>query len=192
MANNKIVLQSGEVLLDLSNDTVEESSVLKGYVYHDKTGEQKTGSCAYTVDASVATAKASELLEGAKAAVGTEIITGTMPNRGGVSGEISERDGEYVVPQGFHDGSGKVVIAEAERAKLIAGNIKQGVTILGVEGSHSGADAITAHAKEVAPSFVEQTILPDSGYDYLSQVKVKAIAVTYADNAAGGQTVTIG
>ena len=192
MANNKIVLQSGEVLIDLSNDTAEAGVVLKGYSFHDKSGEKKNGACAFTVDASGANAKASEILEGVKAAVGSEMLTGSMPNRGGVSGEISAKDGEYVIQQGAHDGSGKVAIAAAEKAKLIPGNIKQGVTILGVVGSHQGGTTVTAHAKEVAPSFVEQTVLPDSGYDYLSQVKVKAIAVTYADNSAGGQTVTIG
>lgn len=192
MANNKIVLQSGEVLIDLSQDTAEDSVVLAGYTYHDKTGEQKTGTCTFTVDASEANANASEILEGKKAAVGKEVLTGTMPNRGGVSGEIATRDGEYIIPQGAHDGSGKVVIASDEKAKLIPGNIKQGVTILGIEGSHDGAASVTAHAKEVTPAFTTQTVLPDAGYDYLAQVTVRAIPVTYTDNAAGGQTVTIG
>lgn len=191
MANNKIVLQTGEVLIDLSNDTAEESVVLKGFTLHDKTGEQKTGTCTFTVDASEANANASEILEGKKAAVGKEVLTGTMPNRGGVTGEISERDGSFVIPQGAHDGSGKVVISEMEKAKLIPGNIKQGVTILGVVGEHEGSSAVTAEAKEVTPSFAEQTVLPTAA-DYLSQVTVKAIPVTYTDNAAGGQTVTIG
>ena len=192
MANNKIVLQTGEVLIDLSNDTAGANAVLKGYTFHDRTGEQKNGACAYTVDASGATAKASEILEGVKAAVGSNIIVGTMPNRGGVTGEISTRDGAYVIQQGLHDGSGKVAISGAEKAKLIPGNIKQGVTILGVVGEHQGGTTVTAHAKEATPSFSEQTILPDAGYDYLSQVKIKAIPVTYADNSAGGTTVTIG
>ena len=37
-----------------------------------------------------------------------------------------------------------------------------------------------------------QTVLPDEGYDYLSQVSVAAIPVNYSDNSAGGQTCTIG
>ena len=192
MATNKVVLQTGEVLIDLSNDTAEESAVLAGYKFHDKTGEQKSGACTYTVDASEANANASEILEGVKAAVGKEIIVGTLPARGGVTGTITERDGEFVIPQGAHDGSGKVTIAESERAKIVSGNIKQGVTILGVTGSHSGASEITVQAKEATPSFTDQTIVPDDDYDYLSQVTVKAIKLTYTDNAAGGQTVTIG
>lgn len=191
MATNKVVLQTGEVLIDLTNDTVEESVVLTGYKFHDKTGEQKSGACTYTVDASEATAKASEMLEGVKAAVGKEIIVGTMPKRDGVTGEIAERDAEYVIPQGAHDGSGKVSIAAAERAKIIPGNIKAGVNVLGVVGEFSGAEASTAEAKTVEPTFADQVVLPDSA-DYLSQVTVKAIKVTYTDNAAGGKTVTIG
>lgn len=191
MANNKVVLQTGEVLIDLSNDTVEEAHVLNGYKFHDRSGETKTGTCKYTVDASEATAKASDILDGVKAAVGTEIVTGTMPNRGGAVGTITTKDQEYVIQQGAHDGSGKVSIADTERSKLIPANIKQGITILGVVGDHVGASSVTAEAKEVRPTFAEQVVLPDNA-DYLSQVTVKAISVTYTDNASGGQTVTIG
>lgn len=191
MANNKVVLQSGEVLIDLSQDTAEDPTVLAGYTFHDKTGEQKSGTCTFTVDASGANVNPSEILEGKKAGVGSEIVTGTMPNRGGVSLELSTRDGEVVIPQGHHDGSGKVSISASEKAKLIPSNIKQGVTVLGVVGEHQGGSTVTAEAKEVTPTFAEQTVLPD-GADYLSQVTVKAIPVTYTENAAGGQTVTIG
>ena len=65
-------------------------------------------------------------------------ITGTMPNNGAVSGSIATKNGQYTVPQGFHNGSGKVGIASAEKAKLIPGNIKSGVKVLGVTGSYSG------------------------------------------------------
>ena len=37
-----------------------------------------------------------------------------------------------------------------------------------------------------------QTILPDEGYDYLSEVVIAAVPYTSAANAAGGMTVTIG
>jgi hypothetical protein len=37
-----------------------------------------------------------------------------MPNRGAVTGTISTVAGEYTVPQGYHDGSGKVAIAVTE------------------------------------------------------------------------------
>ena len=138
------------------------------------------------------TVSAGKLLKGVTAHDKTgAAITGTMPNKGAVSGSIATKDGQYTVPQGFHDGSGKVGIASTEKAKLIPGNIKSGVEVLGVTGSYSG-ESINAQTKSVTPSFTQQVLQPDDGYDYLSTVTVAAIPVAYADNAAGGRTVTIG
>lgn len=89
-------------------------------------------------------------------------------------------------------GGGKASILSTEKAKIIAANIKQGITILGVTGTLEPSSSITVQAKTVTPSKNEQTILPDASYDYLSQVTVKAIPYVEAENAAGGTTVTIG
>ena len=119
-------------------------------------------------------------------------LTGTMPNNGAVTGSIATKAQQYTVPQGYHDGSGKVSISSTEQAKIIAGNIKSGVTILGVEGTYSG-EAVTAGAVNVTPYLTAQTVLPSSiSKDYISQVNVAAITITESDNAAGGKTVTIG
>lgn len=119
------------------------------------------------------------------------VITGTMPNNGAVTGEITEKETDYTVPLGFHDGSGKVGIATAEKEKIVAGNIKQGVTILGVEGTYSG-NGVNLQAKTVTPSKNAQTVQADPGYDALSAVTVNAIPYTETENAAGGKTATIG
>ena len=84
-----------------------------------------------------------------------------------------------------------MTISPTEQDKLIAGNIKSGVTILGVVGSYTGA-AIKAQSKNATPTTSQQTIQPDSGYDYLSSVVVAAIPYAEAANDAGGTTVTIG
>ena len=71
-------------------------------------------------------------------------------------------------------------------------NIRNGVTILGVTGSMSTTEGAKPQAKTVTPTTEEQVVIPDSGYNYLSQVTVAAIPYVESDNAAGGKTVTIG
>lgn len=188
--NNKIVKSDGTVLIDLTGDDVRPEYVDKGIIFHDKSGATKTGTSTKTVDASEATAEAAEVLIGKTFGKGSAIQTGTMPDNSGTNVEISDKNGA-AIPKGFTDGASKAVIAAAELAKLIPGNIKEGVTLLGVQGGY-GADDISAQAKEVTPTFTDQQISPDAGYSFLSSVLVKAIPITYTDNDAGGVTVTIG
>lgn len=189
---NKVALSNGTVLIDLTADTVDEEHLLSGITAHDKSGAAITGACTFDSDTSGDTAAVAEILSGKTAHARCAKLTGTMKNNGAVSGSISTVAGEYVIPQGYHDGSGKVSIPAAEQAKLVAKNIREGVTILGVLGTMSGSENEKKQSKTVTPTFAEQTILPDADYTCLSQVKVAAIPVVYSDNAAGGQTVTIG
>lgn len=189
--NNKIVLGDGTVLIDLSGDTADAAHVLRGYTFHDKSGAPVTGTNTFDADTSDDTAAVAEILAGKTAHARGAKLVGTMPNNGAVSGSISAKDEQYTVPQGFHDGSGKIGISTTEKGKIIPGNIKAGVVLLGVTGSYGG-ESINAQAKNATPSFTQQTIQPDDGYDYLSAVTIAAIPVAYADNAAGGRTVTIG
>lgn len=192
--NNKIVLSDGTVLIDLTQDTITPDKLAKNITAHDKSGAPITGTNTYDADTSDATASASEILNTKTAYVNGVKVTGSMPNRGAVSGTISTKAEEYTVPQGYHDGSGKVGIASTEQAKIVAENIRQGITILGVEGSMSGTEEVNAETKSVTPTFAQQVITPDTtqGYNYIAQVTVAAIPVAYSDNAAGGKTVTIG
>jgi hypothetical protein len=192
MANSKIVLGNGEVLIDLTADTVKEDKILKGYTAHGADGEVMTGTCAYDSDTQDANATDDEILAGKTAYVKGTKKTGTMKNNGAVAGTISSKDEQYTVTQGFHDGSGKVGIAAAEREKIIPGNIRDGVTILGVKGTMSSSEGVKPQSKEVTPSFEPQVVLPSTGYTHLSQVTVAAIPVSVTDNSAGGKTVTIG
>ena len=118
-------------------------------------------------------------------------LTGTMPNRGAINEIISVSNQTIFVPQGYHDGSGAVRISSVEQGKLVANNIRQGVTVLGVEGTLEPSSEVTAQQKSVTPSTVQQTVLPDENIDYLTQVTVAAIPYVESDNAAGGVTVTI-
>ena len=190
MARNKVIF-GGETLIDLSNDTVTQSDVLDGITFHLPSGEVVEGTCEFDVDSSSATANVAEVLATKTFAKNGSVLTGTMPNNGAVTGVISTVNGEYTIPNGYHDGSGKVSISLIERAKIIAQNIKAGIEILGVEGTYSG-EGVSAQSKTATPTTLQQTILPDSGYDYLSQVVVNAIPYTETPNSAGGITVTIG
>ena len=191
MANyiNKLVV-GNETKFDLTSDTVTAEKLLSGFTAHDKSGAPITGTCTYDSDTQDATVAVAEILEGKTAYARGTKLTGTMPNKGAVSGIIATKEA-YTIPMGFHDGSGTVSIDATESAKIVAGNIKSGVTILGVEGTFSG-ESVTAQTKSVTPTMSVQTVLPDEGFDYLSQVEVAAIPVTYSANSAGGQTCTIG
>lgn len=190
MAISKVIY-GGNTLIDLTSDTVEASKLLKGITAHGADGELVTGTCTYDANTQDATATAAEILSGKTAYNKASKVTGTMKNNGAVSGTISSKTGVYTVPQGYHDGSGKVSIASTEQAKLIPENVRDGITILGVEGTMSGTEDAKPQAKTVTPSTSGQTVLPDSGYNYLSQVTVSAVPYSESDNSAGGTTVTI-
>lgn len=185
------VIYGNKTLIDLTGDTVEPSKVLSGVTAHDKSGSPITGTCAFDVNSTDGTAAVAEILAGKTAYARGTKLTGTMPNNGSVTGEISSLNGDFTIPMGFHDGSGKVTIADTEAAKIIEGNIKAGVEILGVTGTYGGEE-ISAQSKSVTPRTTAQTVQPDTGYDYLSAVTVAAIPYTESDNSAGGKTVTIG
>lgn len=190
MAINKVIY-GGETLIDLTSDTVVAEKMLDGYTAHDKSGALITGTCTNDVNSGDATAVAAEILNGKTAYARGNKVAGSMVNNGAVAGTIATKAGQYTVPIGYHDGSGKVGIDATEQAKIIAANIKQGVSILGVSGTCEPSSSVTAQTKTVTPSTEKRTVLPDTGYDYLSQVVVNAISYVEATNSAGGTTVTI-
>ena len=193
MANQYVnkVIYGGNTLIDLTSDTVDAAHLLSGYTAHDKSGATITGSNTFDSDTSADTAAVAEILSGKTAHARGTALTGTMPNNGAVTGTISTKAQEYTVPLGYHDGSGKVSISSTEQAKIIATNIRQGVTILGVEGTMSGSEDVHAQTKTVTPTTAGFSVTPDTGYNYLTQVTVNAIPYTETDNSAGGVTVTI-
>lgn len=188
---NKVVY-GGRVLIDLTNDTIEASKLLKGYKAHDKSGAIVAGTCDFDANTQDANAAAGELLSGRSAYVRGVKVDGTMPNNEGVSGTISDVNAPYQIPAGYHDGSGKAEIDPTEKLKLIPDNIRQGITILGVTGEMSGTEDVKPQQKTVTPKTEQQTIVPDEGFNYLSQVVVEAIPYSESENSAGGFTATIG
>lgn len=92
------------------------------------------GGTAKFYDTSGADATSSDLLTGKTAFGASGSISGGMASNGDTSGTISTKAGTVTIPQGFTTG-GTVKISDTEQAKIIAGNIKSGVTILGQAGS---------------------------------------------------------
>lgn len=194
MANtyvNKVIIGS-EVKLDLTQDDITADKLASGIKAHDKSGAPIVGTNTYDADTSDATAVAAEILNGKIAYVSGSKITGTMPNNGAKTLDITDKSTPVTIPMGFHDGSGKAQISSDEQAKLIPTNIREGITVLGVTGTMSGSEGMTPQAKSVTPTFAQQEVLPDDGYNCLSSVTIAAIPVTYTDNEQGGQTLKIG
>lgn len=114
--------------------------IVRGVTY---TGVEKlslpvSGGSALFRDTSDADASASDVLSGKKAYNANGEINGSMTNQGAASGTISDKDTPFQIPQGYHNGSGSVEIAAAQKALLIPGNIRDSVTILGVTGDYTG------------------------------------------------------
>ena len=197
MANNQYinkVIYGGDTLIDLTVDDVTRASVLAGIKFHLPSGEATTGTCDYDANTSDANAVAAEILSSKTAYVNGTKLTGTMINRGAVTGIISSLSAEYTIPAGYHDGSGKVSIDATEQTKLIASNIREGITILGVTGTMSASEGVKATAATITPYTTAQTIVPSDLGDFnsITQINVAAIAYSEVDNAQGGKTVTIG
>mgnify|MGYP006988877031 CR=1 FL=1 len=190
---NKVVYGS-DVLIDLTSDTVAANKVLSGFTFHNADGSSGTGTCQFDVNSSGVTATQDEVLATKTFAKNGQVLTGTMTNVGAQTSTISTANQSITIQQGYHDGSGSVSLDATELAKIIASNIKNGVQILGVTGTYTGAELISATTASVTPTIRSQTVLPtDFGdYDYISQVNVAAIPYTEVENAAGGLTATIG
>ena len=103
------------------------------------------GGSAVFYDTSGANAAAGDILTGKSAYGSSGALSGSMANNGDVSGTISTKAGTVMIPAGYTTG-GITTIAGTEKDKIISGNIRAGVTILGVSGSASVVDTSDADA----------------------------------------------
>ena len=195
MANNQYVNKvvfGNTTVIDISDTTADASKVLSGEYFYLRTGEKVQGSCTYDSDTTDADATAAEILLNKTAYVNGNKLTGQMPNRGAVTGTITDASTPYSIQNGYHDGSGTVSV---DTTNLSAGNIKKDITILGVTGTYEGSATPTSTAKTVTPYTTAKTYLPSgesTPVDYYSQVTVNAIYYAEEDNIFGGKTVVVG
>ena len=87
-------------------------------------------------DTGSATLSSGDLLTGKVAFGASGEVSGNMANNGATGGTISTKAGTVTIPAGYTTG-GSVKISDAEQAKIIASNIRESVSILGVTGSFS-------------------------------------------------------
>lgn len=144
-----------------------------------------------STDLSGVTAGAGDVLAGKiiVSALGAE-VEGTLPDNADADVEVTTVAGT-TIPAGKYDGTGKAILSAAEAAKVIAGNIKDGVTLLGVEGSHAGGAnyapvvSIKLDVVDIATSAVEstQTISGNFVRNYYNLLASQGLFLT---NASGG------
>lgn len=94
------------------------------------------GGTAKFFDTASADVTSNDLLTGKTAFGSAGSVSGGMANNGATGGTISTKAGSVTIPAGYTTG-GSVTISSTEQAKIIASNIKSGVTILGQAGSLS-------------------------------------------------------
>ena len=92
----------------------------------------------FTADAN---ATAENILKDKIAYVNGNKITGTMENQGNKTVILTSQNSSYTIPQGYHSGAGKVT---ASITNLTAANIKDGVTVGGVDGIFTSDGTATA------------------------------------------------
>ena len=188
------VVYGNETLIDLTDDTVTAARVLTGYTFHGADGAPASGSCNYDAYTGDANATTDDILLNKTAYKNGVKLTGSMPNIGKQTSYITARDSAVAINAGYHDGSGTIGLNATDKAVLIADNIREGVTILGILGTMSGSEDVKATATSVTPYTTTATYLPtDFGdYNYFSTFTVDAIAYATTSNSAGGLTATIG
>ena len=71
-------------------------------------------------------------------------------------------------------------------SNITAGNIKEGVSILGVTGTLKPVAAPNLQSKSVSPLTTNQTIEPDEGYDGLSYVSISKVDSSIDSNIVAG------
>ena len=116
-----------------------QNVVINGVTYSEVPAVDvpKSGSgTARFYDTSGADAESADILSGKTAYGASGPVSGSMASNGDTGGTISTKAGTVAIPAGYTTG-GTVGIASAEQAKIVASNIKSGVTLLGVEGTLS-------------------------------------------------------
>ena len=215
MANNKVQLADGSVLIDLTNDTVVANVLKTGYTAHDASGNIITGTMDTSATGVVLTGEvnqnssktlyingiANETLSSAVSGGTIDDITGTV---------LLDLSDDMVYANALKSG----VTAHDSMGRAISGTLVVTEPVLGaktisVNGTYlasddeldgyssviiqvptEGGSTPVLQQKSATPLETAQTITPDSGYDGLSSVLVSAISSTYVGTGIARKSST--
>ena len=110
-----------------------------------------------------------------------EVITGTIPSKAAAS--YTPTTADQTITAGQYLSGAQTVKGDVN---LVAGNIKSGVSIFGVAGTHAGQKP--EQSKTVTPTAAGLTVSPDSG-KVLSSVTVNGDADLVAANVRSGVNI---
>lgn len=106
-----------------------------------------------------ATVTAEKILIGETAYAGGEKVTGTMENHAAVSQTLSTTTTSYTVPEGYHNGAGKVnIVVETKSATPTkstqtitpsSGKVLSSVSVAAIPNAYQDVTAVTAEAADV-------------------------------------------
>ena len=93
---------------------------------------------------------------------------------------------QNVTPDSGYDGLSSVAVAGD--ANLTAANIKKGVSVFGIAGTHE-CPAPKLHEKQITPSAAAETYYPDKGYDGISKISVAGDPDLSPENVVYGKQI---
>lgn len=111
------------------------------------------------VDSSDATATAAQILDGATAYVGGELIEGSMPNNGAANQTLDTTTQSYTIPAGYHSGEGTVNVSLETKSATptkspqtispTAGKLLSSVSVAAIPDAYQNVTGVTATAADV-------------------------------------------
>ena len=186
--------------LEAAKAAIDEILVVKGVsipvnatldTYHNLINSIKTGTSSAEV-----TATKANVLAGTRTITSDSadaIVEGTMPNNGAVAPSALSAGGSYTIPQGYHDGNGKVTakdLASQTAGTATSSTMLNGSTAV-VNGQTVTGNIPSKAAATIYPSTSDQTI---SAGQYLSGAQtIKAVSTSNlsAGNIKTGVTVKV-